>query len=99
MRDIPYNKSTKSGQKEAERKESKMFTPTNDMHPQKNDARLVLLPVGVQILRDNDIRYHFYSRITDSSRKRLWQIMQTECLQLATNKHTYMWKSRRAGKE
>ncbi len=67
-------------------------TTTGIIH--NHDARLISLPEGVQIMRDNNIRYHWYNQITDTSRRRLWRLMD-QCLQLVSNPNIHIWHSQR----
>lgn len=64
------------------------------MIPKDHDARLISLPEGVQVMRDGQIRYHWYNQITDSSRHRLWGLMDRSH-QLASNPDIHIWKDRR----
>jgi hypothetical protein len=60
----------------------------------RGDARLLSLPEGVQVLRDEKIRYYWYNQITDTSRRRLWNLMD-RCLQLVSNPDFHIWQGRR----
>ncbi len=64
------------------------------VEPAGHDARLISLPEGVQVMRDNKIRYHWYNRITGTSRRRLWGLMDN-CLRLASNPDIHIWKDQR----
>jgi hypothetical protein len=63
------------------------------MRPKGHDARLLSLPEGVQVMRDNKIRYYWYNQITDTSRRRLWRLMDS-CSQLASNPDMHIWQRR-----
>ncbi len=67
-------------------------TTTEIIHD--HDARLISLPEGVQVMRDNTIHYHWYNQITDTSRQRLWRVMDN-CLQLASNPNIHIWRGHR----
>ena len=60
----------------------------------RRDARLISLPEGVQVYRDGKIRYYWYDQITDTSRRRLWGVMD-QCLQLASDPNIHIWQGRR----
>lgn len=61
------------------------------MIPKGHDARLLSLPEGVQVMRDSKIRYYWYNQITDTSRRRLWRLMD-RCSQLASNPDVHIWQ-------
>jgi len=65
--------------------------------PARYDARLLSLPEGVQVMREGKIRYHWYNHITDTSRHRLWRLMD-RCLQQASNTDMHIWIDRRRRK-
>ena len=54
-------------------------------------ARLISLPEGVQVMSDGKIRYYWYNQITDTSRRRLWRLMD-QCPQLASNTAIHIWR-------
>jgi|SRR5947209_3267973 len=60
----------------------------------RRDARLISLPEGVQVYRDGKLKYYWYDQITDTSRRRLWRVMD-RCLQLFNNPNIHIWQGRR----
>ena len=67
-------------------------TTTEIIHD--HDAQRISLPEGVQVMRDNTIRYHWYNQITDTSRQRLWRVMD-QCPQLASDPAIHLWRGQR----
>jgi len=64
----------------------------------RRDARLISLPEGVQVYRDGKIRYYWYNQINDSSRRRLWSVMD-QCLQLVSNPNIHIYDKRMCSSE
>src|SRR6266567_621144 len=62
--------------------------------PPRRDAYLLSLPEGIQVQREGTIRYYWYNTITDTSRRRLWNLMD-QCLQVVSNPDKHIWQARR----